>query len=139
MRRNTAWRKGEKMPRADGARIRRDAHHTGRFGETGPLEFAIRRNLEAGGLFLSAHKFEDMTEPRTCERSKLALDQPAPPRNCAALSLAERIEIDFAEPREDHRVLKLSCRRIAGARERQGARVFECERASPAFGHDWNS
>ena len=28
-------------------------------------------------------------------------------------------------------------RRIAGARERQGARMFECERASPAFGHDW--
>src|SRR5271165_4358373 len=26
---------------------------------------------------------------------------------------------------------------VAGARERQGARVFECERASPAFGHDW--
>ena len=28
-------------------------------------------------------------------------------------------------------------RRIAGARERQGARVFEREGASPAFGHDW--
>ncbi len=62
---------------------------------------------------------------------------PLPPRYCAAFSLAERIEIDLAETREDHRVLKLSCRRIAGARERQSARVFECERASPAFGHDW--
>ena len=50
---------------------------------------------------------------------------------------AERIEIDVAEPRQDHRVLKLACRRIAGARERQGARVFERERASPPFGHDW--
>jgi len=78
-----------------------------------------------------------MTERRTSEKFKIALDQPAPSRNCAALSLAERIEIDFAEPRQDHRVLKLSCRRIAGARERQGARVFERERASPAFGHDW--
>ena len=66
----------------------------------------------------------------------MAVDQPALPRNCAALSLAERIEIDFAELRQDHRVLKLACRRIAGARERQGARVFEGERASPAFGHD---
>ena len=47
------------------------------------------------------------------------------------------MEIDFAEPREDHRVLKLACRRIASARERQGARVFERECASPAFGHDW--
>ncbi len=89
------------------------------------------------GLFLSAHKFEDMTEPRTSEKLTIALDQPAPSRICAARSLAERIEIDLGEPREDHRVLKLSCRRIAGARERQGARVFECERASPAFGHDW--
>jgi hypothetical protein len=33
----------------------------------------------------------------------------------AALSLAEQIEIDLAEPREDHRVVKLACRRIAGA------------------------
>ena len=98
---------------------------------------AIRRNLEAGGLFLSAHKFEDMTEPRTCEDLKLAFDQPAPTGNCVALSLTERIEIDFAEPRQNHRVLKLTCRRIAGARERQGACVFECERTSPAFGHDW--
>ena len=47
------------------------------------------------------------------------------------------VRIDLAEPRQDHRVLKLSCRRIAGARERQSARVFERERASPAFGHDW--
>jgi hypothetical protein len=78
-----------------------------------------------------------MTEPRTCENSKLAFDQPALSRNCATFSLAERIEIDFAEPRQDHRFLKLARRRIAGARERQGARVFERERASPAFGHDW--
>ena len=58
------------------------------------------------------------------------------PGNDAALSLAERIEINLAEPRQDHRVLKLACRRIAGARKRQSARVFERERASPAFGHD---
>ena len=55
----------------------------------------------------------------------------------AARSLAERIEIDLAKLRQDHRVLKLARRRIAGARERQSARVFERERASPAFGHDW--
>jgi hypothetical protein len=54
-----------------------------------------------------------------------------------AFSLAERIEIDLAEPRQDHRVLKLACRRIAGAGKRQGARVFERERASLALGHDW--
>ena len=52
-----------------------------------------------------------------------------------ALSLAERIEINLAEPHQDHRVLKLACRPIAGARKRQGARMFEW-RASPAFGHD---
>jgi len=68
---------------------------------------------------------------------KIALDRPALSRNCAALSLAERIEIDFAELRQDHRVQKLACRRIAGARERQGARMFERERASPAFGDEW--
>ena len=39
--------------------------------------------------------------------------------------------------RQDHRILKLACRRIAGAGKRQSARVFERERASPAFGHDW--
>ena len=61
----------------------------------------------------------------------------SPHRPEIVLSLAERIEIDFTEPRQDHRVLKLACRRIAGARERQGARMFERERASPAFGHDW--
>jgi hypothetical protein len=55
----------------------------------------------------------------------------------AALSLAERMEIDLAEPREDHRVLKLACRRIAGAGKRQSARVFERKSASPAFGYDW--
>ena len=53
-----------------------------------------------------------------------------------ARSLAERIESDLSEPREDHRVLKLACRRIADARKRQSARVFERERASPAFRHD---
>jgi hypothetical protein len=52
------------------------------------------------------------------------------------LSLAERIEIALAELREDHR-LKLACRRIAGAGKCQSARVFERERASPAFRHDW--
>ena len=119
------------------ALIRHDANHAGRFGETGPIDFAIRWNLGASGLFHSARKFEDMTEPRTCKNSKLAFDQPAPSRNCSALSLAERIEIDFTVPRQDHRVLKFACRRIAGARERQRARMFERKRASPAFGHDW--
>ena len=67
----------------------------------------------------------------------MALDQRARPGNDACLSLAERIEINLAEPRQDHRVLKLGCRRIAGARKRQSARVFERERASPPFRHDW--
>jgi hypothetical protein len=55
----------------------------------------------------------------------------------AAFSLAERMEIDLAEPREDHRVLKLACRRIAGAGKRHSARVFERQCASPVLGHDW--
>jgi hypothetical protein len=49
----------------------------------------------------------------------------------AALSLAERMEIDLAEPREDHRVLKLACRRIAGAGKCHRTRVFERQRAGP--------
>jgi hypothetical protein len=52
-------------------------------------------------------------------------------------SLAERIEINLAKLRQDHRVLKLACRRIAGARKRHSTSVFERERASPAFGYDW--
>jgi hypothetical protein len=65
----------------------------------------------------------------------LALDQRRP---CdAVLSLAERIEVDLAKLRQDHPVLKLARRRIAGAGESQSARVFERERASPAFGYDW--
>ena len=54
----------------------------------------------------------------------------------AALSLAEGIEIDLAELREDHCVMKLACRRIDGAGKRYSAGVFERERARPAFGHD---
>jgi hypothetical protein len=53
----------------------------------------------------------------------------------ASLSLAEQIEINLAEPYEDHRVLKLARRRIAGARKRQSTHLFERDRASPAFGH----
>ena len=60
----------------------------------------------------------------------------SPRLGIAVLSLTERIEIDFAELRQDHRVLKLARRRIAAARERQGTRVFERKRASPAFGHN---
>jgi len=51
----------------------------------------------------------------------------SPLEEYAALSLAERIEFNLAEPRQDHRVLKLACPRIAGARERRGARMFERE------------
>ena len=58
-------------------------------------------------------------------------------RKTTPVSLAERIEINLAEPRQDHRVLKLACRRIAGAGKRHSARVFERERASPTFGYDW--
>jgi hypothetical protein len=70
-------------------------------------------------------------------RSTIALDQRPPSGDDAALSLAKRIEINLAEPRQDHRVVKVTCRRIAGARKRHSARVFERERASPTFGHDW--
>ena len=52
----------------------------------------------------------------------------------AALSLAERIEIDLAEPRQDHRALKLACRWMP---VRENATAPACSRASPAFGHDW--
>jgi hypothetical protein len=63
----------------------------------------------------------------------MVLDQRARPGNDAALSPAERIEINLTEPRQDYRVLKLACRRIAGAGKRQSARMFERERASPAL------
>jgi hypothetical protein len=44
---------------------------------------------------------------------------------------------NLAEPRQNHRVLKLACPWIASARERHGALTFEPKGASPAFGHDW--
>ena len=53
------------------------------------------------------------------------------------LSFAERIEINLAKLRQDHRVLKLACRRIAGAGKCQRARVSHRKRASPTFGYDW--
>ena len=69
-----------------------------------------------------------MTEPRTGnDRRSFCLARPASPK---------RIEINIAEPREHHRVVKLARRRITGARERQRASVFEGERASPAFGDE---
>jgi hypothetical protein len=55
----------------------------------------------------------------------------------AAPSFAERIEIYLAKQRQDHRVLKLARRRIAGARKCQRTRVSHCKRASPTFGYDW--
>ena len=54
-----------------------------------------------------------------------------------ALSFAERIEINLAELRQDHRVLKLARRRIAGAGKCQRTRVSHRKRASPTFGYDW--
>jgi hypothetical protein len=54
-----------------------------------------------------------------------------------ALSFAERIEINLAKLRQDHRVLKLARRRIAGAGKRQRARVSLRKRTSPTFGYDW--
>ena len=59
------------------------------------------------------------------------------PGNDADSHSPSEIEINLAEPRQDDPVLKLACRRIARPRKRQSARVFERERASPAFGHDW--
>jgi hypothetical protein len=70
----------------------------------------------------------------TCAKSRIDLDQRASSGNDTALSLVERIEIDLAEPRQDYRLPKLACRRIAGPRERQGAGVFERERTCPPFG-----
>jgi hypothetical protein len=59
-------------------------------------------------------------------------------RQCGVvLSLAERLEIDLAKLRQDHRVLKLACRRIAGAGKCHRTRMFERQRAGPAFGYDW--
>ena len=51
--------------RGQTARAFADARHADRFGKTGRLDFAFGRNFGAGELFLSAHKFEDMTEPGT--------------------------------------------------------------------------
>jgi hypothetical protein len=48
-----------------------------------------------------------------------------------------KIEINLAEPRQDHPVLKLSCRRITGARKRQSTHVFDREGARPALARDW--
>jgi len=47
------------------------------------------------------------------------------------------MEIDLAEPREDHRVLKLACRGMASVEKCHSAGVFERQCASPAFGYDW--
>jgi hypothetical protein len=55
----------------------------------------------------------------------------------ADLSLAERVEINLAKLRQDHRVLKLACRRIAGAGKRHRARMFERQLARAPFGNDW--
>jgi hypothetical protein len=82
-------------------------------------------------------KFEDITEPRTKAKIEEGLIGEPRPGNDAVLSPAERLEINLAKPRQNHRVLKLPCRRIAGAGKRHSARVFERERTSPAFGHDW--
>jgi hypothetical protein len=67
----------------------------------------------------------------------MALDQERRPENDASFSLAQQVEINLAEPRQDPCVVKLTGRRIAGAGKCQSTRVFERERASPAFGHDW--
>ena len=88
------------------------AHHIDRFGEIA----SIRWNL-------------------TQDRRWLLIS--GAPGRCRRSLIAERIEINLAEPRHDHHVVKVSCRWIAGARKRQSARVFERERASPTFGHDW--
>jgi hypothetical protein len=71
-------------------------------------------------------KSENITEPGEAKNRRWLLISERRPCG-AALSLAERIDIDFAEPREDHRALKLACRRIAGAGKCQSARVFERE------------
>src|SRR5271165_3143569 len=120
------------MPRAEGARLFAEMLIIAAdLGEIGSSDFAIRWNLGTGGLNFSAQEFEDMTEPRSCAKSMIDLDQRALPGNdTAALSLAERIEIDLAEPRQYYRLLKLACRRIPGTRERQGAGVFERERTA---------
>ena len=55
----------------------------------------------------------------------------------AALSFAERIEINLAKLRQNHRLLKLTRCRIAGAGKCQRTRVSRRKRASPTFGYDW--
>ena len=50
-------------------------------------------------------------------------------------SLSE-FEINLAKLRQDHRVLKLARRRIAGAGKCQRTRVSRRKRASPTFGYD---
>ena len=59
------------------------------------------------------------------------------PGDVVVLSLAERMEIDLPEPRQDHGVLKLTCLSDRWCGKMPSARVFQRERSSPAFGHDW--
>ena len=55
----------------------------------------------------------------------------------AVLSFAERIEINLAKLRQDHRVLKLAGCRIAGPGKCQRTRMSRRKRASPTFGYNW--
>ena len=92
-------------------------------------------------------KFEDITEPRTKAKIEEGLIGEPRPGNDAVLSPAEQLEINLAKPRQNHRVLKLPCRRIAGAgnatapacssasaRARRSATIeLMTSRASPGF------
>ena len=49
-------------------------------------------------------------------------------------SFAESVQIDVAELREDHRVLKFAGRGIASAREGDGARVLDRQQTGAPFG-----
>jgi hypothetical protein len=64
------------------------------------------------------------------------LAAPVPLYVDVAPSFAERIEIDLAKLRQDNRILKLACRRIAGAGKCQRTRVSLGKRVSPTFGYD---
>jgi hypothetical protein len=55
----------------------------------------------------------------------------------AALSFAERIEINLAKLRQDHRVVKLTHCRIAGAGKCLRPRGVPPQAREPTFGYDW--
>ena len=101
--------------------------------ERGVSAFFASLNFGAGDLFLSAHMFEDMS--RTQDRRQIE-DGPlislCTVRKLRPSHSPSEVEVNLAEPRQDHRVPKPARSPDCRCRERQGTVVFECERTSAA-------